>query len=237
MDFDRMLRYCELLERNNNRTWFHDRDNHALYAEAKQDFTDLLLDLKFRLSEVVAPDLAERLMYADPKAMQYRIPRDIRANRGKAPYNPRWAADVSGDRHALLPIGYYVHIQPGGRTMFGTGAWCWDSEMLLRVCTAISTQFLRFSEALAECGSEMMGDRLTRVPRGFTADDPAAEYLKFKSWLVSRDFADAELRSFDGFVADCAAAAERMEPLRVFFNDALRGMHKNPLEVSDWDSV
>ncbi len=234
MDFDRMLRYCELLERNNNRIWFHDRENHALYAEAKEDFTELLLDLKFRLSEVVSPDLAERLMYADPKAMQYRIPRDMRANRGKLPYNPRWAADVSGDRHSMLPLGYYVHIQPGGRTMFGTGAWCWEPEMLLRIRTAISAQYLRFSEALEQCGAPLEGERLKRLPRGFAADDPAAAYLKFKSWLVARDFRDGELRSFSCFVDDCVAAAERMEPLRVFFNDALSGLHKNPLEVSEW---
>ncbi len=235
MDFECMLRYCALLERNNNRTWFHDRANHAAYEGAKQDFTDLLLDLKFRLSEAVSPDLAERLMFADPKKMQYRVPRDMRANRGKPPYNPRWAADISGDRHALLPIGYYVHIQPGGRTMFGTGAWCWEPEMFLRVRTAISTQFLRFSEALETCGCPLMGERLKKVPRGFSPDDPAADYLKYKSWLVARYFADEELQSFDGFVADCVAAAERMEPLRVFFNDALSGVHKNPLEVSDWD--
>ena len=236
MDFDRMLRYCELLERNNNRTWFHDRDNHALYAAAKEDFTELLLDLKFRLSEVVSPDLAERLLFADPKAMQYRAPRDMRGRHGVPPYNPRWAADVSADRHSLLPLGYYVHIQPGGRTMFGTGAWCWEPEMLLRIRTAISTQFLRFSDALEQSGAPLLGDRLKRIPRGFDETDPAAEYLKYKSWLVSRDFADGELRSFDGFVSDCVAAAERMEPLRVFFNDALAGIHRNPLETSDWDA-
>ena len=39
----------------------------------------------------------------------------------------------------------------------------------------------------------------------------------------------------EGFAAACVAAAERMEPLRVFFNDALSGVHRNPLEVSDWD--
>ena len=236
MDFDRMLRYCELLERNNNRTWFHDRDNHALYVAAKEDFTELLLDLKFRLSEVVAPDLAERLLFADPKAMQYRVPRDMRGKHGVPPYNPRWAADVSADRHSLLPLGYYVHIQPGGRTMFGTGAWCWEPEMLLRIRTAISAQFLRFADALEQSGSPLWGDQLKRVPRGFSEDDPAAPYLKYKSWLVSREFADAELRSFDGFVADCVAAAERMEPLRVFFNDALAGIHRNPRETSDWDA-
>ena len=235
MDFDRMLRYCELLERNNNRTWFHDRDNHALYAAAKEDFTELLLDLKFRLSEVVDPELSERLLFADPKAMQYRIPRDMRGKRSGPPYNPRWAADVSADRHTLLPLGYYVHIQPGGRTMFGTGAWCWEPEMLLRIRTAISTQFLRFADALEQCGSELFGDRLTRIPRGFDEADPAAEYLKYKNWFVSREFSDAEMQSFDGFVADCVAAAERMEPLRLFFNDALSGIRRNPLDVSDWD--
>ena len=235
MDFDRMLRYCELLERNNDRTWFHDKDNHALYTQAKQDFTELLLDLKFRLSEAVTPDLAERLLFADPKAMQYRIPRDMRANRGKLPYNPRWAADISGDRHSLLPLGYYVHIQPGGRSMFGTGVWCWEPEMLLRVRTAISTQFLRFSDALGSCGSPLFGERLKRVPRGFSPDDPAAEYLMYKDWLVTREFSDAELRSFDGFVSDCVAAARRMEPLRIFFNDALSGIHRNSLETSDWE--
>ena len=61
MDFDRMLRYCTLLEQNNNRVWFHKKDNHALYTAAKEEFTELLVELQFRLSEVVAPDLAERL--------------------------------------------------------------------------------------------------------------------------------------------------------------------------------
>ena len=158
----------------------------------------------------------------------------MRGMRGKLPYNPRWAADISGDRHALLPLGYYVHIQPGDRTMFGTGAWCWEPEMFLRVRTAISTQFFRFSEALEQSGSPLWGDRLKRVPRGFSDEDPAAEYLKYKSWLVSLPFADDQLESFDGFVSACVAAAERMEPLQIFFNDALSGIHRNPLEGNDW---
>ena len=31
-----------------------------------------------------------------------------------------------------------------------------------------------------------------------------------------------------------ARRMERMEPLRVFFNDALAGIHRNPLETSEW---
>ncbi|MEP6592407.1 MAG: DUF2461 family protein, partial [Acidobacteriota bacterium] len=35
------------------------------------------------------------------------------------------------------------------------------------------------------------GDRLKRVPRGYAAENPAAEYLKFKYFLVGREFPPA----------------------------------------------
>lgn len=221
MDFDRMLRYCRLLELNNSREWFHTPENHRLYTDAKEDFLDLVTDLKFRLSEVTTPDLAERLIFADPRALLYRIPRDMRTNKGKPPYNPRWSADLSGDRHSLLPVGYYVHIQPGDRSLFGTGIWCWEAEQLLRVRRFLSDQFDRFSAALDDSGCAIFGDRLKRVPGGFDPADPAAEYLKFKSWLVSRPFPDSELEDFGRFADAVVETAARMEPLRRFFDEAL----------------
>ena len=36
------------------------------------------------------------------------------------------------------------------------------------------------------------GERLTRVPRGFPADHPAADYLRYKQFLASRKL-DAEI--------------------------------------------
>lgn len=235
MDFERMLRYCALLERNNNRTWFHEPENHRLYTEARQDFIALVDELRFHIADRCAPDLAERLIFADSRALMFRIPRDMRTNRGKPPYNPRWSAELSGDRHSMLPLGYYIHIQPGNCSMFGTGAWCWESEMTLKIRTYISENFERFQDALARCGFPMSGNRLKNVPRGFDPSDPAAEYLKFKDWLVSRDFPDAELRGFDAFLDSIDEAVARMEPLRCFFNDALTGRRKNPFDPSDWD--
>lgn len=38
---------------------------------------------------------------------------------------------------------------------------------------------------------ELEGDRLTRVPRGYAADDPAAAYLRFRHFLVGREFPPA----------------------------------------------
>ena len=235
MDFERMLRYCTLLEQNNNRTWFHEPENHALYTAAKQDFVDLVDELRYRIADHCAPDLAERIIFADSRSLMYRVPRDMRANKGKPPYNPRWGADLSADRHSLLPIGYYVHIQPGNRSLFGTGAYGWDGELLQRFRSYLSENSARFFDALERCGYPMFGDRLKNVPRGFDRDDPAAEYLKFKSWLTAREFADGELTDFDRFLDDVTAAVERMEPLRRFFTDALTGRRKNPFDPTDWD--
>ena len=235
MDFERMLRYCSLLEQNNNRTWFHDSDNYQLYTAAKQDFIELVEELKYRIADLTTPDLAERLIFVDAKSLLYRIPRDMRTNKGKPPYKPRWSADISAGRHTTVPIGYYVHIQPGDRSMFGTGAWCEDSDSLQRVRSYISENAERFLDALEHCSYPLIGNRLKNVLRGFDPLDPVAEYLKHKDWLTIRQFPDSALQDFQGFLNEAAEAAERMEPLRQFFNDAFTGRRKNPFDPMDWE--
>ena len=235
MDFERMLRYCTLLEQNNQRTWFHEPENYQLYTAAKQDFIALVDELRYRIADRTTPDLANRLIFADSKALMFRIPRDMRTNKGKPPYNPRWSADLSGDRNSFLPLGYYVHIQPGDRSLFGTGVWTWDSETVLNIRSYISGHFAQFFEALELCGYPLSGARLKNVPRGFDPDDPAGDYLKFKDWLVSRPFPDACLTDFDRFFDAVTETVDRMEPLRCFFADAASGPHRNPFDPTDWD--
>ena len=235
MDFDRMLRYCTQLELHNDRTWFHAPENYALYTAVKQEFIELVDELKYRIADLATPDLAEKLVFADAKKLLYRIPRDMRGRKNALPFNPRFSADLSGDRHSMLPVGYYIHIQPGNCSFFGTGAWCPEPEMLLNVRTYISENFDRFSDVLETCGYPMSGDRLKNVPRGFDPEDPAAEYLKFKDWLIARSFPDAELKSFDRFIEETSETVKRMEPLRRFFNDALSQKKRCPWDVGDWE--
>ena len=229
-----MLRYCALLEQNNDRAWFHEKANHALYEAARQDFIELVEELKYRIADIVSPDLAERLVFADAKTLLYRVPRDMRVNKNKPPYNPRWAAYLAADRHSVLPIGYYIHLQPGNRSHFGTGAWCEDKEQLYQVRSYLSLHYARFAEALRECGYTLWGERLKRVPADFAPDDPAAEFLKYKDWLVSRPFDDRELSSAEAFLNEAVETVKRMEPLRLFFNDALSGPQRDPLDRDDW---
>ena len=231
MTFERMLRYCSLLEANNDRSWFH--ENHALYEAAKEDFTDLVEQLKYRVAGLTDPELAERLIFVRAKDLLYRIPRDMRVNKHKPPYNPTWRAYLSGDRHALTPVGYYLIVAPGDRSAFGTGAWCPDQGWTRHIRRFLSDHFDRFADALADCGLPLEGEALKRLPRDFDPDDPAGEYLKYKEWLVSLHFRDGELTDFDAFEDAVAAGVERMEPLRRFFNDAFIQWPRQPWE-EEW---
>ena len=214
-----MLSYCRDLEINNNRTWFH--ENHKRYETAKEDFTELVERVKFAAAERVDIELQERLMFADPKLMMYRIPRDARVYKNKPPYNPTWRAYISPDKKQLLPLGYVLMVAPDGRSHFGTGAWCPDGEYLRRARDYVAENWEELEELLEESGLELQGEKLRRVPREYEQDHPAGEYLKHKSWLFIENVPENAMESFESYMAHVCALMDRMEPLRRYFQRAL----------------
>ena len=219
MNFDNMLSYCRALELNNNRTWFH--ENHKQYEIAKEDFTDLVERVKFAAAERVDTDLRDRLIFADPKTMLYRIPRDARMYKSKPPYNPTWRAYISPDKKQLLPLGYFMMVAPGGLSHFGTGAWCPDSEYLRRVRDYIADTWEELDELIEESGLTLMGEKLKKVPRDFESDHPAGEYLKHKSWIFIENIPSEALENDDKYMEAVCALMDRLEPLRSYFQRAL----------------
>ncbi|MGN1003022.1 MAG: DUF2461 domain-containing protein [Oscillospiraceae bacterium] len=228
MDFERMLRYCADLEKNNERPWFH--AHHDEYEAAKADFTELVDRLKFCVAERAGDELGERILFSDPKSMLYRIPRDARVHKNQPPYNPSFRARIAADRKVLLPLGYYIRIAPGS-SLFGTGAWCPEPELLPRARNYIAGHWEEFQAILLENGLELTGDKLKRVPAGFDPEHPAAEYLKHKEWDVICPLRDEELTDFDRFVDRIGGEVERMEPFRVFMTRALREKVDSPWDI------
>ncbi len=219
MEFENMLRYCRELEMNNNRTWFH--ENHKQYEEAKADFTELVERVKFAVAERADLSLQERLMFADPKIMLYRIPRDARVYKNKPPYNPTWRAYISPDKKQMLPLGYFMMVAPGGQTHFGTGAWCPDGTWTRRVRDYVADNWEELDELMEESGLTLMGEKLKRCPREYEAEHPAAEYLKHKSWVFIEDIPEEYLTSFDAYMQYVSELIDRMEPLRRYFQRAM----------------
>jgi hypothetical protein len=60
------------------------------------------------------------------------------------------------------------------------------------------------------------------MPRGFSADDPAAEYIKMKNWEMIYFIPDEDIDDFDEFLQELTFFIRRMEPMRKFLLKAAK---------------
>ena len=66
------------------------------------------------------------------------------------------------------------------------------------------------------------GIKLSKVPQGFEKDNPAAEWLKLKSWLAMKNITDADLASKD-LLKKTTEAFDTLQPMIKFLNRAIEG--------------
>jgi uncharacterized protein (TIGR02453 family) len=128
---------------------------------------------------------------ATVKASSYRIYRDTRFSRNKAPYKTHVAAVFP--RKGLGKhegAGLYLQIDPA-EILVGGGVYMPLSEDLNAVRAHIAHHHKKLrsilqSHAFRKHFGELAGEKLSRVPRGFDPNHPAADYLRFKQFLASR---------------------------------------------------
>lgn len=210
------LTFLRGLRRHNERPWFE--ANRPTYEREVLGPLRLLseeLDVRFaRLApEFVSP----------PKRALFRIHRDVRFSKDKSPYKTHAAlwvfhrdAGRGVGRDAHGGAGFYFHLEPGASMVAG-GFWMPPRPLLSTLRDAIAEDrrpFERIVKAkpfVARFGGltdDEPGVRLTRVPRGFAPDHPAAHWLRFNSFTASRPLTDAEALSpklVDTIMKDYAA--------------------------------
>ena len=75
------------------------------YEQARKDFLGFIDLFRFAISKEV-PDIAESIMYMEPKEWMYRIARDMRFHKNGPPYNPAFRAYIASDRKSWRdPVG------------------------------------------------------------------------------------------------------------------------------------
>ena len=62
--------------------------------------------------------------------------------------------------------------------------------------------------------------KLTNLPRGYEKDNPAAEFLKLKSYLATKNISDKELTQ-SSLVSNTLKSFKALKPLIKFINKAL----------------
>jgi uncharacterized protein (TIGR02453 family) len=211
------LAFLRALTRNNDREWFR---AHAVEYESHVKAPMLLaiarIGEEFR---VLAPELM-----ADPKKSLYRIWRDTRFSADKRPLKTNVAAVFPhrlGTRHSSA--GLYFEIAP--KWVFaGGGIYMPEPGDLLKIRQRIASEPQKFhrlvsAERLQAIGG-IQGERLTRVPRGFPADHPAAEYLRLKHYLGYREW-PPDFATSANFWPELLATFAAVMPLVRYLNETI----------------
>ena len=179
--------FLRSLKRNNDREWFRARkDDYERHVRAPMVAVIERLAVDFGR---FAPELD-----ASPKRCIYRIYRDTRFSGDKTPLKTQIAASF---RWRGLPrgrsAGLYFEVHPQWVWM-GGGFYAPETADLVRIREHISDthpELHRLARAAAfrRAFIALEGDRLSRVPRGFSKEDPAEAYLRHRNFLAGREFA------------------------------------------------
>ncbi len=212
------LRFLRALKRNNDREWFKaHKDEYDACVRGP------MVDVVTRLAsdfQRFAPELI-----ASPKTSLYRIYRDTRFSDNKAPLKTHVAA---GFPWRGLPrhegAGLYFEVAAGW-VWAGGGMWAPQPMQLQRVREHIADTYpeirrLSHASTFKRAVGVLEGDRLTRVPRGFSKDHPAAEYLKHRRFVAGREF-PATLATSAEFYPTLLRTFRTLMPLVRFLNEPL----------------
>jgi uncharacterized protein (TIGR02453 family) len=213
----RTLSFLRALNRNNDREWF--RAHAEEYESHVKRPMVAAIERIGREFQTMAPELM-----ADPKKSLYRIWRDTRFSADKRPLKTNVAAVFphrQGTRHSSA--GLYFEISP--KWVFaGGGIYMPDRGDLVKIRQRIADEPAAFRRLATEPALHaiggIQGDRLTRVPRGFAADHPAAEYLRFKHYLGFREW-PPELAIGTAFWPELLGTFAAVMPLVRYLNDTI----------------
>jgi uncharacterized protein (TIGR02453 family) len=213
------LDFLTQLSAHNNREWFE--KNKASYEAAKADFEALVSKLLPALVPI-EPMLKEQ----QAKDCIHRIYRDVRFSKDKSPYKTNMGAVFSKGGRKFEGAAYYLHIESGGKSFAGGGMWMPQPAVLKKLRQEIDYNTDEFKGIVEGKAFKKMfqamhsGEPLKKVPAGYDADHPAAEYLKFKSFTVGHNLSDKDLCS-KGIAAQIEKIYSTMAPFVDFLNRSM----------------
>lgn len=211
------LQFFRDLKENNNKLWFD--ENREAYEAFRNDYFSLADQLAEKMA--IYDTTLEGLTHRDTT---FRIYKDVRFSNNKEPYKTQIGIVLkAGGRKR--PFGaYYLHIEPN-MCHVGGGLWMPESHVLFKVRKEIQYFFDEFSNIIESVSfknlfggfEDIKGQKLSRPPKGYEADDPAIEYLKFKSLIVSKPIPDSIMTS-DKLVPEVIETFKILQPLIGFIN-------------------
>jgi uncharacterized protein (TIGR02453 family) len=218
MDTTKLVDYLEELKANNEKPWFD--ANRRRYEALRSEFQSLVGTL---IKSIGSFD--KELADLTPAGAMFRINRDIRFSKDKSPYKTSFSAMfVQGKKSVDHPAGYYFHINAEDELFVAAGIYMPSPPVLAKVRKAIAQDHSRLTSildapAVKDAFGGLEGEKLKTMPRDYSADHPAAEYLKYKGFiLVSTE--QATKSSGDALAAHIADRFRLTYPFVTFLREA-----------------
>jgi len=218
------IEFLKELKSNNSKSWFD--QNRKRYDKMKSDY----ISLAGRILEQMK-DIDPSLDMVTAKDCIFRINRDVRFSADKSPYKTNLGIALHPGGKKFNLAAYYLHIEPG-QSFIGGGLWMPEAPLLSKVRKEIHYFYHDLVDILNNplykktFGSLDVedGQKLTRPPKGYKAEDPAIEFLKLKSFTASTPLPDEMLTS-DKLVGHIIDTFTILKPLIGFIN---RGLMSDP---------
>jgi uncharacterized protein (TIGR02453 family) len=212
------LQFLKALEKNNNRDWFLANKNK--YDLAKSNYLNFVEEV---LNGILKFDSS--LAELNPKQCVFRINRDVRFSKNKAPYKTNFGASFSKGAKKIDTAGYYFHLEPGA-CFIGGGLWMPQAPDLQKLRQEIDYCYKEFNVILQhkEFKKTFQGlstdAKLARPPKGYDIDNPAIELLKLKSFTAITPLSDKEVLD-PAIVKKTLSIFKTIAPLVHFLNRAI----------------
>lgn len=206
------------LKANNQRDWFQPR-KETYEREVKAPMAEMVECLNAEFARF-APEYI-----TDPKKAMHRIYRDTRFSANKTPYKTNASASFhSSTDEKGSSGGFYVSVSPFQLEIAG-GVYMPPPEQMLAIRHRIAD---RLEEWLALVEDKkrvkvlgpLVGDSLTRPPKGFPKDHPADFWIRKKQWLYYDLEIDPAEALRPAFFKEVVRRFEAMYPVLCFLREA-----------------
>jgi len=210
------MSFLRSLKKNNDREWFAPRKS-TFEATVRQPMIDLVSAIHREMLRFAPQYVGE------PAKCVYRIYRDTRFSKDKTPYKTYASALLlrnGFDKYAGC-AAYYFAVSPENIEVAG-GVYTPDRDVLLAVRQYIAENHKQFratfgSPKVKKLLGELQGDSLSRVPKGFDPEHPAAELFKRKHYLLDTQL-DPKLATTPKLLSELVTRIEAMTPFVEFLN-------------------
>lgn len=207
--------FLKQLKKNNDRDWFNKhKDRYLKEQEGIIIFADALLH------EMNKHDVIEN---PSGKKMLFRIYRDVRFSKDKQPFKTCFSGNLKRATKARRG-SYYFHLEPGN-SFAGGGFWEPNPDDLKRIREELSADPAPMRKILKSKGvkdyfGDLHGEQLKTTPKGYDANDPAIDLLRYKQFTFIRHFTDKEVMA-PSFLKELNETFKKMRPFLDYMSDVL----------------